>query len=120
MPDQIEEILNERGTTHGPFYRQAKCTQDLKKTMSEFNYRMLSPMQSEALDMIAHKMARILTGDPDLDDHWNDIAGYAKLPVRFKLAKLTDRGSMVAPLPEGHPSLDEAIAAGPVNIPDNR
>jgi hypothetical protein len=31
----------------------------------------------EALDMIQHKAARILTGDPRHLDHWVDIGGYA-------------------------------------------
>jgi len=29
--------------------------------------------------MIAHKIGRIINGDPDYDDSWVDIAGYAKL-----------------------------------------
>jgi hypothetical protein len=35
--------------------------------------------QREALDMIAHKIGRILNGDPNYADSWVDIAGYAKL-----------------------------------------
>jgi hypothetical protein len=33
----------------------------------------------EALHMIAHKMGRIATGNPNIKDHWADIAGYATL-----------------------------------------
>ena len=29
--------------------------------------------------MIQHKIARILNGDPNWKDTWDDIAGYAKL-----------------------------------------
>lgn len=39
----------------------------------------LNPMQSESLDMIAHKIGRIIAGDPNVEDHWRDIAGYATL-----------------------------------------
>jgi hypothetical protein len=39
----------------------------------------LSDQQIEALEMIAHKIGRIIAGDPDFDDHWDDIAGYAKI-----------------------------------------
>ena len=35
--------------------------------------------QREALEMIAHKIARILNGDPNYADNWIDIAGYATL-----------------------------------------
>ncbi len=35
--------------------------------------------QWEALEMIIHKVGRIVNGNPDKIDHWIDIAGYAKL-----------------------------------------
>jgi hypothetical protein len=35
--------------------------------------------QKESLEMIMHKVARILNGDPNYSDSWHDIAGYAKL-----------------------------------------
>jgi hypothetical protein len=31
------------------------------------------------MEMICHKMARIMNGDPNYSDSWHDIAGYAKL-----------------------------------------
>jgi hypothetical protein len=30
------------------------------------------------LEMIAHKIARVLNGNPDHHDHWHDISGYAQ------------------------------------------
>jgi hypothetical protein len=35
------------------------------------------PVQREALDQIAVKLARILAGDPTCAEHWRDLAGYA-------------------------------------------
>ena len=35
--------------------------------------------QAEAMDMIVHKIARIVSGDSTFQDHWLDIAGYAML-----------------------------------------
>jgi hypothetical protein len=32
--------------------------------------------------MITHKISRILNGDPNYDDSWRDIAGYAMLVVK--------------------------------------
>jgi hypothetical protein len=29
--------------------------------------------------MILHKLARVLSGNPDNADHWDDIGGYARL-----------------------------------------
>jgi hypothetical protein len=41
----------------------------------------MAPDQWEALDMICSKISRIVNGDPDYDDSWVDIAGYAQLIV---------------------------------------
>jgi hypothetical protein len=45
----------------------------------EPGYNKLSADQRESLDMIQHKIGRILCGDPDYADSWHDIAGYAML-----------------------------------------
>ena len=75
-----ESLLATRGETHGPWILHAQITQDLKATMeSTSSWDRLSPSQREALSMIAHKIGRILAGNPDHQDHWDDIAGYATL-----------------------------------------
>ena len=43
------------------------------------NWKELSDDKIEALDMCAHKIGRILNGDPSYKDSWTDIIGYAKL-----------------------------------------
>ena len=35
--------------------------------------------EQETLEMVAHKVGRILTGDPHFHDHWHDAAGYFTL-----------------------------------------
>ena len=72
----LNEILNDRSKTHGKYGDQAQLSVRLKRIMKTDN---LSFVQQEALDMICHKMARIVCGDPDFADHWLDIAGYAQL-----------------------------------------
>jgi hypothetical protein len=42
----------------------------------------LNHAQCEALEQIATKLARLLTGDPNHADHARDIAGYAELLAR--------------------------------------
>lgn len=75
-----QELLAERGKTHGDFGDHARVTQELKLVMfAERNYKNLSEVQKEALEMIQHKVGRILAGNPDHKDHWDDIAGYARL-----------------------------------------
>jgi hypothetical protein len=49
---------------------------------SGLNWYTLSPMQRESLHMVANKIARIVVGNPDFKDHWDDIAGYARLISR--------------------------------------
>lgn len=74
----IREILNERGERYGTFENHAAISQSLKRVMFATE-KSLDDDQSEALEMIAHKIARILNGDPNYVDSWLDIAGYATL-----------------------------------------
>jgi hypothetical protein len=75
-----QELLNKRAKTHGDYGDHARLTQALKSKMSdEPGWARLDDCQAEALHMIAHKIGRILAGNPSFKDHWDDIAGYAKL-----------------------------------------
>ena len=78
----IDQTLSERGTRYGEFASHAAVSQRLKQMARfELSYRdkILADDQLEALDMIFHKIARIINGDPDYADSWVDIAGYATL-----------------------------------------
>jgi len=76
----LAQTLIERGTRYGAFDMHANITQDLKAVMRDAHkWESLKPDQKEALEMLAHKIGRILNGDPNYDDSWIDIAGYAKL-----------------------------------------
>lgn len=80
MPDDIDATLAERGARYGKFTEHADITQDLKDVMRVTpKWDDLTPDQKESLEMVAHKIGRILNGDPDYADSWVDIAGYAKL-----------------------------------------
>lgn len=76
----INEILKERGNNYGSFDSHSNIAQSLKSVMrSTYNWSELDNDMKEALEMVAHKVARILNGDPMYPDSWVDIAGYAKL-----------------------------------------
>jgi hypothetical protein len=80
MTTSIDDILTQRGKTHGDYKDHASITQMLKQMMRRGkNWPTLYMTEQETLDMIAHKIGRILAGDPHFQDHWDDIAGYAKL-----------------------------------------
>lgn len=77
----IEDTLTQRGATHGDFGDNAEMAQTLKRVMQEAacNWDLLSPVHREALDLIATKISRILSGGQNNVDNWHDIAGYATL-----------------------------------------
>jgi len=74
----ITEILDERGKRYGKFKDHAEISQRLKYVVRDRRDVLLDD-QREALEMICHKIARILNGDPNYADSWIDIAGYAQL-----------------------------------------
>ena len=79
----IDDVLAERQKTHGDFEDHAMITQGIKKVLRGWGYlENLNSSQVETLDMIAHKIGRILAGNPNEPDHWRDIAGYATLIER--------------------------------------
>jgi hypothetical protein len=91
VSDTTTEVLTERGKRYGKFEGHADVTQKIKSAMMRHEverddpgiprrqWDILAPDQREALEMVAHKIGRILNGDPDYEDSWRDIAGYAQL-----------------------------------------
>ncbi len=80
MSRDIHVTLAERGARYGEFREHARITQDIKAAMRDsINWQAMGVSNREALEMIAHKIGRILNGDPDYHDSWHDIAGYAML-----------------------------------------
>lgn len=80
----LGRTLDERQKTHGDFSDHARITQRLKAVIEEElilrherNQPPLNYKQRESIDMIEHKVGRIIAGNPDFADHWDDIAGYA-------------------------------------------
>jgi hypothetical protein len=86
----VENTLAERGARYGDFTDHARIAQQLQDVMHRSGavgpdmainkgWCALSPVQKQALTVIADKIARILSGDPNYTDNWHDIQGYAKL-----------------------------------------
>lgn len=77
---EIDATLAERGSRYGTFVEHARITQNLKRAMIDSpNWQSLSDDKREALEMVVHKIGRILNGDPEYHDSWHDIIGYTKL-----------------------------------------
>lgn len=92
QPD-IQTTLDERGKKYGSFVKHADLSQRLLDVCKGAHglvgmpalttWEDMRPFQQEALTLICHKIARILNGDPNYDDSWRDIAGYAQLVVNI-------------------------------------
>jgi hypothetical protein len=81
----LQAIIDDRKGTHGDFTDVAAMAQALKKLCRHGqSFDKLTPVQVEGLDMILHKVARILSGNPNEPDHWLDVEGYARI-VRERL-----------------------------------
>jgi len=83
---EIADTLIERGKRYGKFINHAGVSQQLQNDIQlgfinneNFQFEDLDADMQEALFMIAHKLGRIINGDPWYADSWVDIAGYAKL-----------------------------------------
>ena len=93
----IKEVLAERGSRYGEFSAHAMITQNIKRAMQDSpNWRTLSGDKKEALEMIAHKIGRILNGDPSYIDSWTDIVGYAKLVEDYLIKKEAKNNEIIA------------------------
>lgn len=78
--DSTIAVLDERAKNYGPFKDMAAITQSFKEILHTApSWKNMQADQQESLEMIVHKMARILNGQPDYADSWVDIAGYARL-----------------------------------------
>jgi len=81
-PKDVDAILDERAREYGKFIEGAEIMQMTKRLIHNYIDQRGTAMafdQLEAIDMIIHKLGRMINGNPDKADHWLDIAGYAKL-----------------------------------------
>jgi hypothetical protein len=78
----VDETLDNRAQDYGKFKDGATLMQGIKRLLADHaraHNKTFADDQWEALEMIVHKMARIVNGNPDKVDSWVDIAGYATL-----------------------------------------
>ena len=91
MSTTIEATLAERGARYGTFADNARVAQEIKESLRTGpNWSVMTADQREALDMLAAKMSRIVTGDPQYLDNWHDIVGYTKLVEDRMVAEVAE------------------------------
>lgn len=78
----VDQVLDSRAKDYGKFIEGAEIMQMLKRLVHNYIEDRGTPLafdQREAIDMIIHKLGRIINGNPDKVDHWVDVAGYSTL-----------------------------------------
>ncbi len=93
----VNSTLEQRGQRYGDFAGHATVTMRLKRVVGDelaARGKTLADDQQEALDMVFHKIGRIINGDADYDDSWHDIAGYSQLVAeRLRRKAAAERGA---------------------------
>lgn len=78
--DKTGALIAERRGTHGEWAQQSATEQQLKDVLhSSPAWPDMTVQQRAAAEMICVKLSRIACGNPGFADHWQDIAGYARL-----------------------------------------
>ncbi len=81
----VVDTLAAREKNYGDFRDNARIAQNIKLAMQSSPVWIRGGVSydiMEALDLIASKIGRMLSGDPNYIDNWHDIAGYATLIER--------------------------------------
>lgn len=93
--NNIQTITDERGKRYGDFGALCVTSAQIKQTVRDAlleneTFQKLDGVKKcvveEYLDMVATKLARIVTGDPTYDDNFLDIEGYSKI-TRERICK---------------------------------
>lgn len=80
MTDATKETLEARAKNYGVFAQQAMLAQHLKEDVRQHpNWKTMNHDSREAIDMVLHKIARVVNGNENYADSWHDIGGYARL-----------------------------------------
>ena len=79
LKTNLPTLLSGRHRTHGSFKNTAQIAQDIKDLLDNHGARECTAIQREAMDHMATKIARILSGKADHLEHWVDLAGYSML-----------------------------------------
>lgn len=82
MANEVNKIIEDRNSKYGGFDNVSNLNQEFRDLVLKRGSK-LNAVQEEALLMIMHKISRILCGDPNYEDNWVDIQGYANLAIMY-------------------------------------
>jgi len=79
MSQELDATIAQRRGRYGPLIESGEVAMKQEDYLRSLpGWERLAYDQREALAMINHKISRIMCGDPNYDDSWIDIAGYAQ------------------------------------------
>lgn len=79
-PDPITALILTRARTHGDFTEGSKFAETFITIFEDHpTWALLPAFARQSIRMQASKYGRIMAGDWDFADHWNDVSGYSKL-----------------------------------------
>jgi hypothetical protein len=88
----LDERMRDKQITNGPFEDMAQLAQGLKFALRRGrNWEPMPPESKEALELIATRIAKILTGDPNDARHWNDLVILAQIRSEALEAKTLEK-----------------------------
>ena len=83
---KVDATLKQRGSvynTNGTYDDHAALTQGMKELCrGHAGWNKVHPPAKEAIDMILHKIARVINGSSTYKDNWVDVEGYSRLVSR--------------------------------------
>lgn len=85
----VDQVLEQRNGVHGDFDDDASTSQDLKRIIrAGTNWEEMPAVHREALEQMMTKVGRILAGDFNHLDHWQDLQGYPRLVEKWIAANI--------------------------------
>lgn len=79
LEEEVQNVVRNRDASYGGFGGIAKTCQDFKEIARNCpSWNSLTPCEKEGIDMIFHKITRILYSPQKIRDSWVDIGGYCR------------------------------------------
>jgi len=76
------DVIKERGKIYGDFKDIANISQKIK-AMYYLHSNESDPVINEGIDMIIHKLTRIINGGSKYIDNFRDLSAYAQLIIDY-------------------------------------
>lgn len=101
----IQEKLTDREAKYGDFGKLAGAVQAFKNVYRNApSWLLLTAVQREVMEMNLLKTCRILYGDPQHEDSWEDLCGYAMLATEEFARARAAKTKMEPPAELSHPT----------------